>query len=60
MTTYSFLVALVASRCRTDRGASLVEYALLVTLVAFACILGVTFFGSATGNKMSSVASTIR
>lgn len=60
MTTFSFVVALFASRCRTERGASLVEYALLITLVAFGCLVGVAFFGSATGDKFSSVASSIR
>jgi len=32
-------------RARSERGANLVEYCLLVTLVLLACLAGVTAFG---------------
>ena len=56
-TSLEFTTALIISRCRTDRGASLVEYALLVALVAAACIVAVGFVGQAASNKLSEVGS---
>lgn len=44
---------------RDDRGASLVEYALLVALIAVVCIAAVTFIGNNASNKLSHVGSTI-
>jgi pilus assembly protein Flp/PilA len=43
----------------SDRGASLVEYALLVALIAVVCIGAVTLLGSNASKKFSSVASSI-
>lgn len=43
----------------TERGASLVEYALLVALIAVICIGAVTFVGSAAKSKFSSVGGAI-
>ena len=40
-----------------EDGASLVEYALLVALIAIVCIAAVTFVGSAASGKYSSVGS---
>ena len=42
-----------------ERGASLVEYALLVALIAVVCIAAVTFLGQASSSKFSSVGSAI-
>jgi len=42
-----------------ERGASVVEYALLVALIAIACLVAVTFFGSATGDSFSRTASSV-
>lgn len=49
----------VLSRIRSDRGASLVEYALLVALIAVVCIAAVTLLGQSASSKFSSVASAI-
>jgi pilus assembly protein Flp/PilA len=40
-----------------DEGASLIEYALLVALIAMVCILAITFLGNKTSAKYSGVAS---
>lgn len=40
-----------------DDGASLAEYALLVGLIAVACVAAVTFFGSSVGASLSSSGS---
>ena len=59
LTSYEYISAWLQARCKTDRGASLVEYALLVALIAVVCILAVTFLGKAASSKFSSVGSAI-
>ncbi|MFN2606717.1 MAG: Flp family type IVb pilin [Acidimicrobiales bacterium] len=46
----------------TDRegGSALVEYLLLLSLIAVVCIVGLTLLGNATGSKYSDVAVSIR
>jgi len=44
---------------RSERGASLVEYALLVALIAIVCIVAVTVLGKNASKKFSSVGSAI-
>jgi pilus assembly protein Flp/PilA len=43
----------------TETGASLVEYALLVALIAVVCIAGVTFLGKQANTKLSGVGSSL-
>lgn len=40
---------------RSDRGASLVEYALLAALAAVACVLAMKSLGKGTSSKFSSI-----
>ena len=42
-----------------EEGASLVEYILLVALIAVVCIAAITFLGQAAKTKFSSTANTI-
>ena len=44
---------------RRERGAGLVEYALLVTLIAVVCQGAVTFFGDATDQSLQDSATAI-
>jgi pilus assembly protein Flp/PilA len=44
---------------QTEEGASLVEYALLVALIAVVCILAIQFLGSAASTKFSNVGSAV-
>ena len=44
---------------RTERGASLVEYALLVALIAVVCIGAVTFIGNGAKSTLSSAGSQL-
>jgi pilus assembly protein Flp/PilA len=44
---------------RLERGASLVEYALLVALIALVCIAAVTTFGAKTGSSFKSTAGAL-
>ena len=45
---------------QSERGASLVEYALLVALIAVVCILAITFLGSSASKKFSTVGSSVQ
>ena len=54
-TAYQFLSAWITSRIDDERGASLVEYALLVALIAIVCIAAVTALGSTTSEKFSEI-----
>jgi len=42
-----------------EDGAALVEYALLVALIAVICILGVTTLGKGVNDKFTSINTTI-
>lgn len=44
---------------QSDRGASLVEYALLVALIAMVCVIAVMFFGGETSRSFSSTTDSI-
>lgn len=43
-----------------ERGAGLVEYALLIVLIAVVCVVAVTVLGKATSASYSSTASGLR
>ena len=60
ITTYEFLATWMRARFGDDeRGASLVEYALLVALIAVVCIVAITFLGSSASNKFSTLGSGV-
>lgn len=42
-----------------DRGASLIEYCLLVALIALVCFGALTYFGSGSGNSVKSSCTEI-
>ena len=44
---------------RDEQGASLVEYALLVALIAVVCIAAISLLGGAASQKFSTVANSI-
>jgi pilus assembly protein Flp/PilA len=55
----SHLTALYLRWRRAEEGASLVEYALLVALIAVVCIVAVSLLGANASAKFSTVASAI-
>jgi pilus assembly protein Flp/PilA len=60
MTQWNTLAAYLRARFGdTERGASLVEYALLVALIAVVCIAAVTLLGGNAKNKFGEVGSSI-
>ena len=44
---------------RDEEGASLVEYALLVALIAVVCIAAIALIGNSASSKLSSVGASI-
>ncbi len=59
MLHFEFLSAWMKAQAKTERGASLVEYALLVALIAVVCIAAVTALGESAAEKFSEVDSSI-
>ena len=60
LTSYDFVSAWLQARCRTDKGASLVEYCLLLALIALVCFIAVTMLGQTVSSKYSKVASGLQ
>ena len=58
-TTYDFISAWLTAKVDSDRGASLVEYALLVALIAVVCIAAVTTLGGNASDKFTEVGDSI-
>ena len=44
---------------RDEQGASLVEYALLVALIAVVCIVAIAFLGRSASTRFSNVGSNV-
>jgi pilus assembly protein Flp/PilA len=59
ITSYEFLATWLRARFDEERGASLVEYALLVALIAVVCIAAVTLLGNSASSKFSSISTSI-
>lgn len=59
MAQYQYLKAWLTSFTTNERGASLVEYALLVALIAVVVIGAVTLLGSTAEDTFSDVAGSI-
>jgi pilus assembly protein Flp/PilA len=59
ITSYTFLATWLRARFNDEKGASLVEYALLVALIAVVCIAAVTLLGKNASDKFDSVGQSI-
>ena len=49
----------VSNFVSNEDGAALVEYALLVALIAIICILGVTFLGRSISSKFKTIGDNL-
>lgn len=58
-TSYEFASAWLQARCKTDRGASLVEYALLVSLIAVVCLVALFLIGNRASSTLSRVGTSL-
>jgi pilus assembly protein Flp/PilA len=59
-TQWNAFAAWLRTRVTTDRGATLVEYALLVALIAVAAIVALRALSSNVQSKFSSVGDSIK
>jgi pilus assembly protein Flp/PilA len=60
ISTYEFLATWLRARFSdSERGASLVEYALLVALIAVVCIVAIQILGREANSSFSSTGSAI-
>jgi len=59
ITSFEFLANWLRARFDEERGASLVEYALLVALIAVVCIAAISLLGGSAATKFSTVANSI-
>ena len=59
MLQFDILKTWLLARTKTDRGASLVEYALLVALIAVVCIVAISFLGREASKEFQSTGSSI-
>ena len=50
----------VISRPRRQRGASLVEYVLLVALIAAVCVGAVTLLGTSANSKLTTASDALK
>lgn len=56
---FEFTAGWMRSRVSSERGASLVEYALLLALIAVVCIVALQFLGGKAKANFSSVGNSI-
>jgi len=59
LVSYEFLQAWLNTKARSDQGASLVEYALLVALIAVVCIVAVATLGGKASSNFDSISTSI-
>ena len=59
ITQFQVLSAWLSAHIKNERGASLVEYALLVALIAVVCIAAVTTLGENASDKFSEVGESL-
>ena len=59
MQQFDILKTWIQARIKSDRGASLVEYALLVALIAVVCLVAISFLGDKASEEFSSVGRSL-
>ena len=59
MLQFEFVSAWLHAKVSSERGASLVEYTLLVSLIALVCFGAVTFLGREVSDSISSAGTSL-
>ena len=57
--SFDIFASWVKAHFNSDKGATMVEYALMVALIAVVCIAAVSFLGSSAKGKFSDVGTGI-
>lgn len=59
MLVHQYMAAALSPRAGSERGASVVEYSLLLALIAVVCISAVTFLGNQTADSYSQLGNSL-
>lgn len=59
MLVHQYLAATLSPRAVRERGASVVEYSLLVALIAVVCISAITYLGGETAQSYSQIGTSL-
>ena len=59
LTTFEFVAAWLRTKTTSEKGASLVEYALLIVLIAIVCIVALQFLGDRASEQFDSVGNSL-
>jgi len=59
MSVYIGIKTFLARHARDDEGASIVEYALLISMIALIALVAVAAFGTSLSNEYSDIATQI-
>ncbi|QEM68884.1 Flp family type IVb pilin [Geobacter sp. FeAm09] len=59
MDTIKLFVINLLCRAKSEKGQTLVEYALIIVLIALAAIVAMKYLGTAASNAYSNAASTL-
>ncbi len=59
MDIYRYLQARLTSNIKSERGAALVEYALLLALIAVVCIVAIGAIGTKANTKFNSIGNSL-
>jgi pilus assembly protein Flp/PilA len=59
ITSYEFLATWLRARFDDEKGASLVEYALLVGLIAVVCVGAITILGGNASDKLDNAGQSL-
>jgi len=59
VTVWQRFATFLRAKTRNERGASLVEYALLVALIAVVCIVAIQFLGHSASTTFSGVGGSL-
>jgi pilus assembly protein Flp/PilA len=59
LTTFEFVAAWMRSKVDSERGASLVEYALLLALIAVVCIVAISTLGGRASDNFTSISNSL-
>lgn len=59
MSVYIGIRTMLAGHLGDDEGASIVEYALLISLIALVAVIAVTAFGTSLSTEYSDIASQL-
>ena len=59
LSTFEFVAAWLRSKTDSQRGASLVEYALLLALIAIICIIALQFLGREASENFADVGNSL-